>query len=105
MFSDSFYVPYRWHHLVAQLDGDRMELYVDGVVQASQAIGPGGSTAPCQVILGRLTTLTSFPELHHTGYRRPFVGLMDEVALYDRPLSAGEIRAHYGLATRRGTPE
>ena len=105
VFSDDIYVPYRWHHLVAQLASDRMELYLDGVVQTSQAIGPGGSTAPCQVILGRLTTLTSFPELHHTGFRRPFVGLMDEVALYDRPLTAEEIRAHYGLATRPGKPD
>lgn len=105
MFSDAIYVPYRWHHLVAQLAGDRMELYLDGAVQASQPIGPGGSTAPCQVILGRLTTLTSFPELHHTGFRRPFVGLMDEVALYDRPLSAEEIRAHHRLGSRAGRPD
>lgn len=98
VFSDDVYVPYRWHHLVAQLAGDRMELYLDGAVQASQAIGAGGSTTPCQVLLGRLTTLTEGQPIHHTGFRRPFVGLMDEVALYDRPLTSEEIQAHYRLA-------
>ena len=100
VFSDSIYVPYRWHHLVAQLAGERMELYLDGVVQASQVVKPSGSTAPCQLILGRLTTLTSSKQIHHTGFRRPFVGLMDEIALYDRPLTADEIRAHHALAAR-----
>jgi hypothetical protein len=102
VFSDAIYVPYRWHHLVAQLAGDRMELYIDGVARASQAIGPGGSTAPCQVILGRLTTLTESRQIHHTGFRRAFVGLMDEVAFYDRPLSAEEIRAHHRLGSPAG---
>jgi hypothetical protein len=98
LFSNDIYVPYHWHHLVAQVTGNRMELYLDGSGQSSQSIGPTGATAPCQIILGRLTTLTAFNEIHHTGFRRPFVGLMDEVALYDRPLTAEEIRAHYRLA-------
>jgi hypothetical protein len=105
MFSGDIYVPYRWHHLVAQVSGDRMELYLDGVSQASQSIASSGSTAPCQLILGRLTTLLQSNDLHHTGYRRPFVGLMDEVALYDRPLTADEVRTHYRLATPAGRPD
>jgi hypothetical protein len=105
VFSDDIYVPYHWHHLVAQVAGDRMELYLNGAVQTSQAIGPAGSTAPCQVLLGRLTTLTESKQIHHTGFRRAFVGLIDEVALYDRPLTAEEIRTHYGLATRSDRPD
>jgi hypothetical protein len=105
MFSGDIYVPYRWHHLVAQVAGDRMELYLDGVSQASQSIASSGSTAPCQLILGRLTTLLQSNNLHHTGYRRPFVGLMDEVALYDRPLTAEEVRSHYRLASAAGRPD
>jgi hypothetical protein len=99
VFSDDVYVPYRWHHVVAQVAGERMELYMDGKAQASQAIGPVGLTAPCQVLLGRLTTIVE-GRIRHTGYRRAFVGLLDEVALYDRPLTAGEIKAHYALASR-----
>ncbi len=105
MFSDKFYVPFRWHHLVAQVAGDRMELYLDGVAQASQPINPSGSTKPCELILGRLSTLTESETIHHTGFRRAFVGLMDEVALYGRPLTAEEIKAHYQLAVRPGLSE
>jgi hypothetical protein len=97
-FSTDVYVPYRWHHVVSQVAGDRMELYLNGALQTSQPIDRAGSTAACQLILGRLTTLAQSPDLHHTGYRRAFVGLMDEVALYDHPLSAGEIGARFRLA-------
>ena len=30
IYSNQYYVPNRWHHLVAQKDGGRMELYIDG---------------------------------------------------------------------------
>ncbi len=100
VFSDDFYVPYRWRHLVAQVAGDRMELYLDGVAEASEPINPPGATKSCQVILGRLSTLTESETIHHTGFRRAFVGLMDEVALYNRPLTVEEIRAHSQLAVR-----
>lgn len=105
IFSSDIYVPYRWHHLVSQLAGDRMELYLDGVLQASQAIGPRSSTEACQFLLGRLSTLTESDNIHHTGYRRPFVGLMDEVALYDRPLTVEEVRAHHRLAIQAVRPD
>jgi Concanavalin A-like lectin/glucanases superfamily len=100
IFSDNLYVPFHWHHLVAQIAGGRMELYLDGEAQASQPIDTAGSTEFCQVVLGRLTTLTDSQEIHHTGYRRAFVGLMDEVALYNRPLTPEEIAAHRRLAAR-----
>jgi len=105
MFSSDVYVPYRWHHLVSQLAGDRMELYLDGVIQVSQPIEPLSSTEACQFILGRLSTLIDSSDLHHTGYRRPFVGLMDEVALYDRPLTTEEVRIHHRFATRAVRPD
>lgn len=105
LFSDDIYVPGRWHHLVAQVANDRMELYLDGKAQATHSIGTAGSTTPCQLILGRLTTLSDVPGLHHTGYRRAFVGLMDEVAIYDRPLAAEEVRVHHRLATRPNRPD
>jgi hypothetical protein len=102
-FSEDIYVPYRWHHVVSQVNGDRMELYLDGVPQPSQSLDPGSSTVPCQFLLGRLSTLTESP-LHPTGYKRPFAGLMDEVALYDHPLSAEEVRRHFQLATPAARP-
>jgi len=99
MFSNDIYVPCRWHHVVSQLNGDRMELFMDGNFQSSQPLTPNASAAPCQFLLGRLTTLTD-SKLHHTGFRRPFVGLMDEVALYDRPLTVEEVKGHFRLATQ-----
>jgi hypothetical protein len=37
-------------------------------------------------------------------YSRPFVGLIDELALYDRPLSAEEVRRHYELGAAGAAP-
>ena len=106
MFSDDIYVPYRWHHLVAQVAGDRMELYLDGVRPGVAADRPGRLDGALPVHPGPADHPDrASNEIHHTGFRRPFVGLMDEVALYDRPLTAEEIRAHYRLATRPDRPD
>jgi hypothetical protein len=100
LFSTRHYVPNRWHHLVAQRTGRRLELYVDGV--ATQPVAPQSSSAsePCRLLLGRLK-----PVPRPTGrvHSRPFVGLIDELALYNRPLTSYEVRRHYelGTATRR----
>lgn len=94
LFSRACYVPYRWHHVVAQVDGEQMELVLDGVRQFTQPLQGAAASAPCQFLLGRLTTMTEDPVLHHTGWRRAFVGRIDEVALYDHPLSSAEIQEH-----------
>ena len=31
-YSDEPYVPFRWHHIVGQVQGDAIELFVDGVL-------------------------------------------------------------------------
>jgi hypothetical protein len=51
-------------------------------------------------VLGRLTRVP----IHHWWWSRPFVGLMDEVALYDHPISAQEVRSHYRFSTQRIRP-
>jgi hypothetical protein len=91
---------YRWHHLVAQGNGDRMELYMDGVLTRSQPLDPARSTAPCRVLLGRLlATNQKAPETY-----RPLVGRLDELALYDHPLSGEEVLRHYQLAIQKTGP-
>jgi hypothetical protein len=89
-YSRDPYVPYRWHHFVGQLHPDRIELFLDGRLSASLSIRAEHSDVPCQLVLGRLTSLDG------TGlsFDRPFIGRIDEVALYDRPLSPEEIRDH-----------
>jgi hypothetical protein len=100
LFSGRFYVPYRWHHLVAQNNHGRVELYVNGSPTApSVALGADMATEPCRLLLGRLK-----PEPRHPGkiHSRPFVGRIDELVLYDHPLAAEEIARHYRLGTPAG---
>jgi hypothetical protein len=99
LFSPRFYIPYRWHHLVAQNNQGRMELYVNGLPTPAVAIGSDPATEACRLLLGRLKPEPRLPGRVHS---RPFVGRIDELVLYDRPLSAEEVRRHYGLGTARG---
>ena len=93
-YSRQPYVPYRWHHLVGQVLSDRIELYKDGEPTTLPSGTPDDADVPCRLIVGRLTALAG----SGLSVDRPFVGRIDEFALYDRPLEAEEIRDHY----RRG---
>jgi hypothetical protein len=97
LFSLDHYSAYNWHHLVAQLDGARMELYVDGSLANASPVALEGETKPCRLLLGLLNDLESTP----VRSRRCLVGQMDEVALYDHPLSAQEIKEHFQRASSR----
>jgi hypothetical protein len=101
VYSPEPYVPYRWHHLVAQVKADRMELFLDGALADSLPVDPDRSTQPGQLVLGRLTQVP----VHHWWWSRPFVGRMDEVALYEHPITAEEVRRHYQLAVPASRPE
>jgi hypothetical protein len=95
LYSHTPYVPYRWHHVVGQYRGDRIELYLDGEAVPSLSVDPGHADEPCRLLLGRLTTRPG------TGVSidRPLVGRLDEVALYDHPLTVEEVREHHRLGT------
>jgi hypothetical protein len=93
LFSD-YYVPYRWHHVVAQTKADRMELYVDGSPLPTLSISSDRATEACEFLVGRLKPLSG---PNHPREIRSFVGQIDEVALYDRALSVDEIGRHYRL--------
>ena len=77
LFSARHYVPNRWHHLVAQRSGGRMELYVDGVPTESVSPRSAGASEPCRLLLGRLKPM---PRPSGRVHSRPFVGLIDELA-------------------------
>lgn len=108
LYSSLCYVPSRWHHLVGQLNDDRMELYLDAEPTAPLSVDPGYTSRPVRLLLGRLTTLPGDPGRNIQAYyehtSRPFVGQIDEVAIYDRPLSVEEIRLHHRLASRGARP-
>jgi Concanavalin A-like lectin/glucanases superfamily len=94
-FSDPYYVPYRWHHLVGQVSGGRMQVFVDGEPTPPVRISHGKTPRSGQFLLGRLTTSSE----KDPGWNRAFRGRMDEVALYDHPLTLDEIQRHYRLAS------
>ena len=101
LYSKVNYMPWRWHHLVGQLNDNRMELFLDGEPIPLLLVDPVYSNRASQIILGRLTTLPK----HNEDTSRPFVGWMDEVAIYDRPLTIEEIRSHHRLrAASRSRP-
>jgi Concanavalin A-like lectin/glucanases superfamily len=97
VYSPEHYIPYRWHHLVAQVNGERMELFLDGKLSQSVPVDADRSTQPGQLVLGRLSKIP----IHRWWTSRPFVGRMDEVALYDHPITAQEVAHHYRLAEWR----
>jgi len=73
-----------WHHVAAVLNGTTATLYRDGVQD--------GAPAPCT--LAPTTNLSSLSyDAGADGLR--WKGLLDEVALYPKALSAAEIAAHF----------
>lgn len=76
-----------WHHVVAKRTGlTSAELYIDGEFIGSRADLPSiSSDTPDPLSIGRLSL----------EYGRYFNGIIDEVRIYDRALSAEEIKSHY----------
>ncbi len=85
--SEAFYVPRCWHHVVAQKAAAGWSSTSTGTRPLPAArprpsdrlLPPGGGTAD--------------DDPTEPTHIRPFVGRLDELALYDHPLSAEEIRA------------
>jgi hypothetical protein len=100
VFSRRMVVPSLWHHLVGQKSGDTVELYVDGEpvgnspAKSDGKAAQGADTRPCSLLVGRLKRWSLPPEMSEI---RPFEGRLDELAVYDHPLSAAEIRRHARL--------
>ena len=90
----------QWCHLVAVYNASltNVTLYLNGV-PAAVSNQPNGTFSPN----------TSFPMSiggYSDGSQNPFVGDIDEVALYTNALSAAQVLAHYqnGTNPSRGTP-
>ncbi len=91
--SEAVYVPRHWHHVVAQKRGAKMELFFDGAEQ-SLPLEPDHPGVSCRLVVGR--RMTDLDEKKHI---RPFVGRLDELALYEHPLSSEEIRQHFQMGS------
>ncbi|HZZ26976.1 MAG TPA: LamG domain-containing protein [Pirellulales bacterium] len=91
-YSNVTYTPRIWQHVAAVKDGVQMKLFLDGKV-AAEATDTTDTPAGLRILMGQLFTFTSGPN----AATRPFVGELDEVALYDRPLTEAEINKHIRL--------
>lgn len=84
----------QWHHIVAMRNGDRMVMYIDGQLEYAQS-----DTAQQGFInINAPNTANNFSvkALGNRGTPGEFyAGLMDDVRLYTRALSASEVLAHY----------
>jgi hypothetical protein len=91
----------QWRHLVGVCDqaNRAVLLYVDGMQAAQAAITPASG------ILGSTNSLSiGSRQSGTTTYDLQFVGFMEEVAIYDYPLSATQVQAHYSVVTNPPTP-
>lgn len=93
LYSQSPYVPFRWHHVVAQFHVGRMEVYLDGRPMPSLSVAAEHSDKGFRFMLGRLTSKAG----HGISIDRNFVGRLDEFAVYDHPLSLERIQQHHRL--------
>lgn len=75
-----------WHHVVGVADGATTKVYIDGVEAASVASGP------LQVGDAALNMFA------HMGGVDPFIGTLDEVAMYGAALSPERIAVHASAA-------
>ncbi|MBT4814266.1 MAG: hypothetical protein HON70_01130, partial [Lentisphaerae bacterium] len=81
----------RWVHAAATADGEEMCIYMDG-----KRVAVGKRSVPVGAPLAKPVTLGNY----EVGHRAHFVGLLDEVRLYDRVLAPERIAE---LAGRRAT--
>ena len=75
-----------YEHVVGVYDGGALRLYVNGelvVTSAATSSIPGASNIPFTV------------GADGSGHDEPFIGDIDEVAVYDHVLSADQVRTHY----------
>ncbi len=94
IFSAPRAFPYQWHHLVAQQADGELELFIDGERAGTALADKFPPEVACALQFGCL-------EFHPGGdpakLERPFSGRMAEIAIYDRVLTAEEIRQHAGM--------
>ena len=86
LFSSGTYDPGEWHYLAAVMEAGSMKLYIDGLLDPNTAADATTIGGALDVAVGRYgRDLAS----------RYFSGMLDEVALYNRALSATEIMDHF----------
>jgi hypothetical protein len=93
----SVFNPGEWYHVVGIVTLDKIELYVNGILQESQSL-VGAPVTLSDITDDRLRIGGGSGDLglHY------YTGILDEVAVYNRALSADEIEYHYCLGYNFG---
>jgi len=79
----------RWHHAVGVVDNGTMSLYMDGMKQGSR------------VLSGQQIRPSTYPfEIGRYNFGKAFSGQIDDVAVYDTPLTYAEIVKRYRQGRR-----
>jgi hypothetical protein len=84
-----------WTHLAATCDGTRIRLYVNGSEVASTTQTAAAANGSGPLMIGG----------HNTVPGKGFYGLIDEVRIYNRALSQGEITTDKGGAAPPPPPQ
>lgn len=88
----------QWHHAVITATGNVTTLYVDGTAAGTVNLGVETYMWESDTVIGSGKADSNLPG-SPAGRPNPvefgFKGLLDEVAVYDRALSAAQVRAHY----------
>lgn len=69
-----------WHHLVGIVNNDKLQLYVDGKLESEVDYS------------GPMQTQGTITEIGNAKADGGFIGIIDEVLIYNRALSANEVR-------------
>src|SRR6266702_471076 len=77
------------HHYVLTYDGTNLTYYFDGTVFSQTTVSGTPSSLINHTMIGRMGDLTS----------QNWSGTLDEVAIYNTALSAGQVSAHYTAGT------
>ncbi|PZQ87802.1 MAG: hypothetical protein DI534_13570 [Leifsonia xyli] len=90
----------QWHHIVGTQGADGLKLYVDGVLQASNA---SATTAQAFTGYWRIggDNIGGWPNQPSNSY---FVGSIDDVAVYPTALTAGTVAAHSAIGRGQTPP-
>jgi hypothetical protein len=94
-FSESAYVLRKWQHVVCTKDEEALRLYIDGKLAAQEADTRELATG-VRALIGQLRPQAS----NRLVVERPFIGELDEIAVYDRTLNVEELLLHFEIVQR-----